>query len=280
MAEPSTSRSPNHAVCNMPELPEVETVVRSLAPHLQGRHILAVEILHPRIVRYSRRDVAEAAAGARIAGVSRHGKFILIHLEGETAGGTLIVHLGMTGQLLINAPTGPHTRALFHLDGATLVYDDIRMFGSIEFTREAGEDRTRRLGPDALSAELPLEAVRRRASIKAVLLNQSVFAGVGNIYADEALFRAGIDPRRRADRIAAPRLRRLLEIVRELLAEAVAHRGSSISDYVDADGRQGGFQTLHRVYAREGQPCAVCATPIKKTVVAQRGTHYCPKCQR
>ncbi len=258
----------------MPELPEVETIVRSLAPRLRGRHIVAAEILQARIVRYSKHDVPTAVTGQRIREVSRHGKFIVIELER----GFLTVHLGMTGQLLFDAQRTAWTRAVFQLDDAALVYDDIRMFGSIEY--DETHERTATLGPDALNSPLSPELLRRRAPIKAVLLNQSVFAGVGNIYADEALFRAGIHPRRRADRISAPRAARLIEAVQEVLAEAVEHRGSSVSDYVDTEGRRGGFQLRHRVYGREGQPCTVCGAPIRKIVVAQRGTHYCRFCQR
>ena len=259
----------------MPELPEVETIVRELAPRLTGRHILSAEVLNPRIVRYCAEDLTLCLAGRRIEEVRRHGKFILIRLDE----GWLTIHLGMTGQLLIDAEAGAHTRAVFRLDDATLVYDDIRMLGSIEWGLEPS--RVARLGPDALDApELATELLRRRAPVKAVLLNQSVFSGVGNIYADEALFRARIHPRRRADRLSADRAARLISIVREVLAEAVEHRGSSVSDYVDTEGRRGSFQDRHRVYAREGLPCVDCGTPVRKTVVAQRGTHYCPKCQR
>jgi formamidopyrimidine-DNA glycosylase len=185
----------------------------------------------------------------------------------------------MTGQLLFDSAPGPHTRAIFRLDDGTLLYDDIRMFGSIECGDEPA--RTARLGPDALAPEgLPTGLLRRRAPIKAVLLNQSVFSGVGNIYADEALFRAGIHPGRRADRLSPARATKLLAVVREVLAEAVEHRGSSVSDYVDTEGRRGSFQERHRVYGREGLPCVNCGKPIRRIVVAQRGTHYCPACQR
>lgn len=259
----------------MPELPEVETIVRELEPKLTGRHILAAEVLHPRIVRYCAEDLTACLAGRRIEDVRRHGKFILIRLDH----GWLTIHLGMTGQLLVDGEPGVHTRAVFRLDDATLIYDDIRMFGSIEWGPEPS--RLARLGPDALDApELATELLRRKAPIKAVLLNQSVFSGVGNIYADEALFRAGIHPRRRADRISTERAARLIAVVREVLGEAVEHRGSSVSDYVDTEGRRGSFQDRHRVYARDGHPCVQCGTVVRKTVVAQRGTHYCPKCQR
>jgi formamidopyrimidine-DNA glycosylase len=259
----------------MPELPEVETIVRELGPRLVGRHIVSAEILNRRITRFAASDVAACVTGRRIEAVTRHGKFILLQLDQ----GVMTVHLGMTGQLLFDGSPGAHTRAVFYLDDATLFYDDIRMFGSIEWSAEPG--RTNRLGPDALnSAELSPALLRRRAPIKAVLLNQSVFSGVGNIYADEALFRAGIHPRRQADRLSAARSARLIEVVRELLAEAVSHRGSSVSDYVDTEGRRGSFQERHQVYAREGLPCVRCGEPIRRIVVAQRGTHYCPGCQR
>lgn len=258
----------------MPELPEVETIVRALAPQLRGRHILSAEILHPRIVRHSAEDVAEGVSGRRIEAVERRGKFILIRLDR----GILTIHLGMTGQLLFDTTRTKHTRALFHLDDSTLVYDDSRMFGSIEWTLEEG--RSASLGPDALESQLPASLLHRRAPIKAILLNQRVFSGVGNIYADEALFRAGIHPRRRGDRLSPLRAQKLIDNIRDVLAEALTHRGSSVRDYVDAGGRPGAFQSLHRVYGREGLPCTVCGTPIRKTVVAQRGTHYCIRCQR
>jgi formamidopyrimidine-DNA glycosylase len=259
----------------LPELPEVETIVRELAPRLEGRHITGVEILHQRIVRFSECDPTAFLPGRRIRRVTRHGKFILIELDA----GWITMHLGMTGQLLFDAPPGKHTRAVFLLDDAVLLYNDSRMFGSIECGSVPA--RISRLGPDAFtSGDWPIEAFRRRAPIKAVLLNQSVFAGMGNIYTDEALFRAGIHPRRLACRISAERLRRLIDVSRALLAEAVELRGSSVSDYVDASGRAGSFQLRHQVYGREGQPCVQCGTPIRRIVVAQRGTHYCPLCQR
>lgn len=259
----------------MTELPEVETIVRELAPRLRGRHITAVEILHQRIVRFSESDPSLILPGRRIQDVTRHGKFILAQLDQ----GWVTIHLGMTGQLLFDAPPGKHTRAVILLDDSVLLYNDSRMFGSIECGQVPS--RVARLGPDAFtSGDWPIEAFNRRAPIKAVLLNQAVFAGMGNIYTDEALYRAGIHPRRLACRISADRLRRLVEVSRALLAEAVELRGSSVSDYVDASGRSGAFQLRHQVYGREGQPCPRCGATIRRIVVAQRGTHYCPACQR
>jgi formamidopyrimidine-DNA glycosylase len=253
----------------MPELPEVETIVRELSPRLQGRHILSVEVLQPRITRHSKQDIAVVLPGRRIRQVRRHGKFIIVQLDE----GCLTIHLGMTGQLLFDAPPTPYTRVIFTLDDAVLLYDDTRMFGAIEF----GSARVERLGPDALT-QIPADKLKRKAHIKAVLLNQSVFSGVGNIYADEALFRAGIRPTAR--NISRPKAAKLLAAVDEVLREAIEFRGSSVSDYVDTDGRRGSFQDRHRVYGRENKPCVVCGTAIRKIVVAGRGTHYCPKCQR
>jgi formamidopyrimidine-DNA glycosylase len=253
----------------MPELPEVETIVRELAPRLRGRRIVSVEVLNQRITRHSPVDITAVLPGSRIADVRRHGKFILVELDQ----GCLTIHLGMTGQLLFNTPRTPYTRVIVTLEDSVLLYDDTRMFGAIEF----GSARVERLGPDALTALSP-DKLKRKAHIKAVLLNQSVFSGIGNIYADEALFRAGIKPTARS--ISRPRAQRLLNVIDEVLREAIDFRGSSVSDYVDTGGRRGSFQDRHRVYGRENQPCTVCGTLIRKTVVAGRGTHYCPKCQR
>jgi formamidopyrimidine-DNA glycosylase len=259
----------------MPELPEIETIVRELAPRIRGRRIISAEILHPRAVRYSKLDVATHGAGRRIADVARHGKFIVIQLDK----GCLTVHLGMTGQLLFDSPRTPYTRAVFHLDDATLLFEDIRTFGSIEYAPEP--ERTAALGPEPLavtSAEFYSRIRLRKAPIKSLLLNQRVLRGAGNIYTDEALFRAGIRPTAR--NISKARAERLLAALKEVLEEAILYRGSSVSNYVDTQGRSGGFQMLHKVYGREGLECTVCGTPIRRTVVAQRGTHYCPNCQR
>jgi formamidopyrimidine-DNA glycosylase len=266
---PFPSQSTKTGSTCMPELPEVETIVRELAPRLRGRHIVSVEVLQPRITRHSPQDLTTALPGRRIDAIRRHGKFIIIDLDQ----GCLTIHLGMTGQLLFDAHPTPYTRAIFVLDDAVLLYDDTRMFGAIEL----GSARVDRLGPDALTTLSP-DKLRRHAHIKAVLLNQTVFSGIGNIYADEALFRAGIKPTAR--KISRARAEKLLGVIGEVLQEAIDHRGSSVSDYVDTEGRRGSFQDRHRVYGREQQPCVTCGTPIRKIVVAGRGTHYCPKCQR
>ena len=260
----------------MPELPEVETIVRGLAPRLEGRRILAAEFRCARIIR----GTPERIAGKTICGVRRHGKFILIDFSDASA--SLGIHLGMTGKLLMDAELGPHSHAIITLDKGALVYDDIRQFGRIELSSHfAG--RMERLGPDplALSREAFVARLRARKSmVKPLLLNQSFLRGMGNIYTDEALHRAGLHPRALAYRISRDRAARLHAAIEEVLLESINSGGSSVSDYVDSDGRRGSFQLKHRVYGKEGEPCPACATAIRRILVAQRGTHFCPKCQK
>jgi len=259
----------------MPELPEVETVVRTVAPHLAGRRILSAEFRSRHVTPGNRAALAARITGHRIESVTRRGKFILVALDD----GMFSIHLGMTGRLLISAQPTQHTHAIFTLeDDALLIYDDPRQFGKIEWNPR----RVARLGPEPLEISLDdfRKRLRRRARIKPLLLNQSFLAGLGNIYADESLFAAGIHPLASAARLSAPRAAKLHQAIRDILSAAIAAGGSSISDYVDAEGRRGWFQTSHLAYGREGEPCARCGTPIRKIVVGQRGTHYCPKCQK
>lgn len=262
----------------MPELPEVETVVRTLRPAIVGRRILNAELTGLRVIVGDARKTATALAGRKIVAVERHGKFIAIRLDR----GYLVVHLGMTGRLLIDGALSKWTHAIFTLDRGALLYEDPRQFGRIEYGEELPA-RVAALGPEPL--EVSLEEFSRRlkshrSPVKSVLLNQSVVRGVGNIYADEALFRAGVRPKRLASSLGADRVERIYHAMREVLAEAIESRGSSVSNYVDAEGHRGGFQNAHRVYQRTGEPCVNCRTPIKRIVVGQRSTHYCPKCQR
>jgi len=188
----------------------------------------------------------------------------------------------MTGRLLLGGAAGKHTHAIFTFDRGRLLYDDSRQFGCIEFS-EAFPARVARLGPEPL--EIPFEEFaarlkRHKTRIKALLLNQAFLRGVGNIYADEALFRAGIHPMAVASRLRLARVRRLFDGMVTVLTEAIAAGGSSISDYIDAEGRKGFFQFSHRVYQRTGEPCVNCGTAIRKVLVAQRSSHFCPKCQK
>ena len=265
----------------MPELPEVETVTRSIAP-LVGRRIVSAEFRNMRILRGGDPDRMSAALqGRRIGSVKRYGKFIVVTLKGEPAG-YLLLHLGMTGRLLLGGDAGKHTHAIFTFDRGLLLFDDSRQFGCIQYSDEFPV-RVARLGPEPLEVTYDefFSALRRRKTrIKALLLNQSFLRGIGNIYADEALFRAGIHPLAMANRLRADRVRKLYDSVVRVLTEAIDAGGSSISDYVDAEGRKGFFQFSHRVYQRTGEPCVNCGTVIRRILVAQRSSHYCPKCQK
>jgi formamidopyrimidine-DNA glycosylase len=263
----------------MPELPEVETVVRSIA-RLKGRRIVSAEFRACRVVRGGDPDaMARAVSGKRIAGISRRGKFILISLEG---GGYLVIHLGMTGRLLLGGERSKHTHAVLNLDRGALLYEDPRQFGCVQFC-ERIPDNVERLGPEPLEIgieEFGVALRRRKGRIKAVLLDQTLVRGLGNIYADETLHRAGIHPMTSAARIRGERLKRLHEAMTAVLTEAIAAGGSSVSDYVSAEGRKGFFQFSHRVYRRTGEPCKTCGSPIRRLVISQRSSHFCPKCQK
>jgi formamidopyrimidine-DNA glycosylase len=273
----------------MPELPEVETVVRGLQAVLPGRRIVGV--------RLGKTDFIDDPAalerelpGSRIRGVRRHGKFLVMDLEapnGRASELTLLIHLGMTGQLITcpnECPVLPHTHAFLALDdGRELRYTDIRRFGRIRILSN-GEQASALggLGPDPLDAseaEFAAALHARRAQIKALLLDQHVFRGMGNIYTDESLWRARIHPRRPAANLKPAELRRLFQAVHDVLNEAIRSRGSSVSDYVDSDGQRGEFQLKHRVYQREGKKCFRCKTAIRRVIVAGRSSYFCPRCQ-
>lgn len=258
----------------MPELPEVETVVRDLQTVLPGRRIEAIRVHSPLVAS---RDL-EAVAGS-IGAVRRHGKYILL----GCGVGTLTIHLGMTGKLLLQGERGPHTRVEFLLDrGGMLFYDDIRMFGKMFWSADV-HPRVACLGQDALAIEAQdfLAGLKaRHRQLKPLLLDQGFVAGLGNIYVDEILFRAGLHPCAVASELRRGRAVQLYQAMRVTLAEAIDARGSSISDYVDASNRRGSFQLFHRVYGKAGEPCPQCGVSVVRIVVAQRGTHLCPRCQK
>ena len=274
----------------MPELPEVETVANGVHARVRGQRIVSVWTSgKPQTFKSPEAEIAEVLTGATIDRVRRVGKTIVVTLEHATDGGAspvpaeFLVHLGMTGRLLVSqaaVPLPPHTHAVLGLgDGREVRFVDPRRFGRLSVRREAYE------GPGAepltISAgEFAALFRGRKTPIKTALLNQSLLHGVGNIYADEALARAGIRPRRHAGRLRRAELGRLHGALNQVLRRAIELGGSSVSDYVDADGVTGFFQLEHLVYAREGQPCRRCGTPIRKIVVGGRGTHFCPVCQR
>lgn len=263
----------------MPELPEVETVTRSIAP-LLGRKIVSAEFRCLRILRGGNPDrMAARIQGRKISRIQRYGKFIVLSLDG---GGYLMIHLGMTGRLLLGGAAGKHTHAILTFDRGVLLYDDSRQFGCIEFS-EKFPARVARLGPEPLEIsfdEFAARLKRHKTRIKSLLLNQTFVRGVGNIYADETLFRSGIHPLALSSRLRGERARKLYDAMVAVLSEAIEAGGSSISDYVDAEGRKGFFQFQHRVYQRTGEPCPACGSEIRRVLVTQRSSHFCPKCQR
>lgn len=280
----------------MPELPEVETVANSVDVRVRGQRIEAVWLSRYREpFKTSRAEMEEALPGLRIERVRREGKHIVFDLSGGGTGkgprrtsAQWVVHLGMTGRLLVSAPKIPapkHTHAALSLSGGSeLRFVDARRFGRLAFY-PMGEGREGFRGPGreplTISEDDFVALFRgRKLSIKAALLNQGLLHGVGNIYADESLFRARILPTQAAGRLSRARLLRLRAALQEVLRQAIALGGSSVSDYVDADGAEGFFQFEHRVYMRTGQPCVVCGKPVRRIVLAGRGTHYCGHCQR
>ena len=272
----------------MPELPEVETIRSLLEPELRGRRFDQVRILDSRLTRPEAPElVAAELEGERVADVCRRGKYLIVAFE---SGRRLLVHLRMTGSLLHRRgglPDDPHRRAIVRLDdGSELAYRDVRRFGTwilLEST-DAARYVADRLGPEPLEAAFTTRRLSaalsgRRAPVKAAVLDQRTVAGVGNIYADEALWRARIHPRRPAGELAPEEIAALRRGIRAALRAGVEGQGATLRDYRDPSGGSGRMQHEFKVYGRDGEPCLRCGTPIEKTRVAGRGTWYCPSCQ-
>ena len=269
----------------MPELPEVETIARGLHQRLAGQRITDVWIGNKtNLLKSPARQIARVLTGARIVAFRRVGKHIVCDLDSAAGPAQWIIHLGMTGRCAVCEPGHPlaaHTHLVATLAShREMRFVDPRRFGKLQVVtghkfRAPGQEPTT-VDEDTFVALFK----GRNTPIKSALLNQSLLSGVGNIYADESLVRAGIRPRRKALRITRAELLALRHSVQQVLAEAIAAGGSSINDYVDANGDEGFFQLQHRVYQRTGEPCLVCRTPIARTVIAGRSSHYCPKCQK
>ncbi|MDE3135040.1 MAG: bifunctional DNA-formamidopyrimidine glycosylase/DNA-(apurinic or apyrimidinic site) lyase [Acidobacteriota bacterium] len=276
----------------MPEIAEVETVARGLRP-LAGRRILAVRFGKTDFIDQPDR-IETLLPGSRVIEVRRHGKMLLFRMEPAVPSPNpamapiwLIVHLGMTGQLVLHEaarPAAPHTHVWFTLDdGRELRYTDIRRFGHMRIA--SPEELTTLVAPlGADPLELTVAELRRRlgtrhARVKALLLDQHVLRGLGNIYADESLWRARLHPMRQGSDLSEEEMGRLWRAIRSVVSEAIRLGGTSISDYVDALGRRGGYQKRLRVYRRHGRRCARCSATIERVIVAGRGTHFCPRCQ-
>lgn len=272
----------------MPELPEVETVVRDLRPKLVGRRILSVRAGKQALRRPWSSPWEAKLVNRRVRSVRRRGKWIVVDFEGRRS---LVFHLGMTGRLTLAAPgepMPPHTHLVFELGrDAQMRFNDIRRFGSATlFDRPAalqGFFEQARLGPEPFEMDPDYWRQRLAATarcLKAVLLDQTVVAGVGNIYADESLFEARLHPARVANSITASEATRLQRAIVKVLERAIERRGSSIRNYVGGSGRRGRYQQEFRVYGRTGAPCPRCDTPIERLRLAGRSTHFCPHCQR
>jgi formamidopyrimidine-DNA glycosylase len=273
----------------MPELPEVETVRMQLEPVLMGRRFERVEIHDPRLVRpYEPAEVAAELEGERVAAVERRGKYLIVRFESDRV---LLIHLRMTGSLRHSVSGGldedPHRRAVVKLDdGSDVAYRDVRRFGTW-LVLEPGELApylSKRVGDEPLdalftAARLGERLAKRRAPIKAALLDQRTLAGMGNIYVDEALWRARINPLRPAESIDRKELQRLHKAIRVALEAGIARQGSTLRNYALPDGSSGSMQHEFKVYGRGGEPCDRCGTPIAKTRVGGRSTWFCPTCQ-
>jgi formamidopyrimidine-DNA glycosylase len=274
----------------MPELPEVETVAEGLRQRILGRRIASLEIRHTGIIHGSPEEFVEAIEGRSFARVLRTGKSIFIELTAENSGAPhyMLLRLGMTGQVTVaarNEPIEKHTHVVFLLDEGReeLRFRDPRRFGKLRsLNRDEFEKLNATLGPDAqriTEAQFLAAMKGRTGAIKSWLMNQSLMAGLGNIYADEALFEARIHPLAQPGRISAVKAHALFRAIRKVLDHAVSLRGTSFSDYLDVEGRPGAFLSKLKVYQHTGEPCRRCKQPIRRLVIGGRSSHFCPRCQ-
>jgi len=254
----------------MPELPEAETLARQLQNLIAGRSLRQITVLSQRVTR----DPLAQVRQQRVDRVQRYGKWVLLQVDV----GWLVIRLGMTGTLRWCAPQGPYTRAILHFEHGWLCFNDIRQFGSITLRPQLPNE----LGPDPLEMDHRdwCSMLRSNRALKPALLDQRKLRGLGNIYTDEILFAAGLHPLIEATRLGEPQIERLERCTVEILERAIELGGSSISDFVDVYGRPGRYQFEHRIFRRAGEPCSRCGERIQRIVVAQRGTYYCPACQR
>ncbi len=286
----------------MPELPEVENVARTLQQSLLGRRLTSVEVRFGGVLSQPSREFRRALVGKTLSGIHRHGKYLLLHFRarrpraGSVSGGAprgpassiasyLMIHLRMTGQLFVQPDYRPdkHVHLILDFDGMRVFYRDIRKFGRFTLVEDGLSPRAlSHVGPDFLAIRFrewhPLVA-RRRAPIKSVLLDQGTAAGLGNIYADEALHRAGIHPALAPADLDREELRRVLRSAKTVLRQAIRHGGTTYLSFVDFQGRPGNFRGKLRVYGRTGDACRTCGTPIAREVLGGRSSHYCPRCQ-
>jgi len=266
----------------MPELPEVETIKRALEETVVGKKITEVCVHNPRVIQEPSADkFKKGLTGITIKGVLRRAKLLILELSN---GKSLAIHLKMTGQLVYPG-TGKDARVIFHLsDGKTLDFNDRRLFAELRLIDDWRSLKfVRGLGPEPfdISVEQFKEMLaKKKTKIKPLIMDQTFISGVGNLYAAEALFRASLNPERPASSLSDKEKEDLFKEIKDTLHEAIEHKGSSVDQYVQLSGRPGGYVKYHKVYDREGKPCLVCKTKIKRTSLGGRGTYFCPKCQR
>jgi formamidopyrimidine-DNA glycosylase len=278
----------------MPELPEVETIAKGLRQTIVGQKVKTIQAIFPDIVRQNFNVFKKAVTHKKIKKVRRRGKYLLIDLSGDK---TVLIHLGMTGNLLLQVRRQYQTNKFNHHDkhdhlifcflgsNEQLCYNDQRKFGKIKVFDTDKENQVpelKKLGPDAIDVT-PAEFVelfrKRKGRIKSALLNQHIVAGLGNIYADESLFEARINPAQKIDRLSKPKLVQLHQVINKILRKAIKAGGSSIDNYLNVDGNMGRFQLQHKVYGMEGERCKRCGTKIKRIKINQRSSYFCPRCQ-
>jgi formamidopyrimidine-DNA glycosylase len=272
----------------MPELPEVETIVRNLSSKLKGLEISSVKIIYPPVLRKKKPSLINDLKGRKVVSVRRRGKMLLINFERNLS---LLIHLKMTGQLLFyprEEPLDKHTHFIlsFKDENKELRFRDVRKFGFISCIRNLDiscADELKNLGPEPLEIDFPLFKKLfqgRKARLKSLLLNQNFIAGIGNIYADEILFQAKLHPLTPASHLGDDDLQRLLKAMRDVLRKAIVHKGSSIRSFTNAEGKRGKFQNYHQVYGRESQSCFICGEKIKRLRLGGRSSSFCPRCQK
>lgn len=268
----------------MPEMPEVEQVRKTLLPHIKGKQIKKIEVFLPRLIQYPTSELfVKKLTGRKILDVKRRGKYLLL----QTDKGTLVVHLRMTGALVVSEIEPPYAKIKFTLsDKVNLWFTDIRTFGTLYYVDDDFViEGLATLGPEPLSKELTVEYLsplfkKSRKPVKTFILDQTIIAGLGNIYADEALFLAGINPLRLACDVKAKELPKLLRAINEVIAQGIKNKGTTFRDYQDGEGKKGNNQNFLMVYSRGGKPCQKCGKTLEKTKVGGRGTVFCSYCQK
>jgi len=271
----------------MPELPEVETIKRQLNRKIKGKKIKTVEVRLPRFVRYPLKKFKQLVAQAKITSISRRAKLLIIELANEYY---LVIHLKLTGQLIFNGQPTKHTHLIYYFtDGSQLIHNDLRQFGFVKVIpkKELADFLAKeKFGPEPLDKNFTLNLFkeilnkRKGAKIKPLLMDQSFLAGIGNLYSDEVLFYAKVQPTRKAGNLKPKEIEKIYQGIKKILPASIKQRGTSADTYIDIEGKPGKYLPLLKVYRREGQPCFICQTEIKRLKMGGRSAHFCPKCQR